>query len=347
MQDQQHYIERAIADIRRGREVVITHHNQIYAVCSPEFLTEQQLNQLIKRNAKLVLTSARAQHILDAQPSDNITISCASQDIASITNLVFGDNKQSQVEYKIDDSLITKAVIHLAKLAELAPAVIIAECDFLTRKISMQAQAVLDYKNIIATELTKVVEADITLNHAPHAKIVGFRPTNGFAEHFAIVIGDIANLAKPPLIRVHSSNYTGDFLVELGSDCHQQLTSAIDIINKHGGGVILYLMQEGRGIGLINKLRAYQAQSRGMDTVQANQFIGFADDERGFNIAATMLKQLDIQKIDVLTNNPKKLDGLEQFGIEIANRVPHILATKDNADYLKTKAAKLGHHIKD
>jgi len=146
-----------------------------------------------------------------------------------------------------------------------------------------------------------------------------------------------------PLVRLHSECLTGDALGSKRCDCGRQLQGALKKIEKNGGGALLYLRQEGRGIGLANKIRAYVLQDRGRDTVQANVELGFGADERDFAFAACMLKQLGFLKVRLLTNNPQKVRALEENGIEVVQRVAHEFVTKENREYLKTKREKMGH----
>jgi len=163
-------------------------------------------------------------------------------------------------------------------------------------------------------------------------------------EHVALVIG--APNGKPPLVRLHSECLTGDMLGSLKCDCGPQLHAAIKAIADNGWGILLYLRQEGRGIGLINKLRAYALQDRGFDTVDANMRLGFAIDARDFNVAAQMLHLLGEEKIQLLTNNPAKILALEAAGIAVSERVPHRLPSNPhNAHYLDTKRERTGHAL--
>lgn len=162
----------------------------------------------------------------------------------------------------------------------------------------------------------------------------------------AIVIGN-PDKNKSVIIRVHSSCYTGDLLNSLKCDCRDQLHEAIKYMESNGGGVILYLMQEGRGIGLVNKLRAYKLQSEGMDTVDANEFLGFDDDERPFEVAVKMLKILGIKKVRLLSNNPRKAKELQKLKIIVTELIPIITEHHEHViRYLKTKSERLGHQIK-
>jgi GTP cyclohydrolase II len=176
----------------------------------------------------------------------------------------------------------------------------------------------------------------------PDTQVVAFRASDDGQEHVALVIG--APGGKPPLVRLHSECLTGDVFGSLKCDCGPQLKKALKIIGQAGGGVLLYLRQEGRGIGLANKLRAYALQDRGLDTVDANRRLGFADDERDYSHAAAMLRALGLDEVRLLTNNPNKVAGLEAAGIKVVERVPHHMpANPHNADYLATKRKKSGH----
>jgi GTP cyclohydrolase II len=180
------------------------------------------------------------------------------------------------------------------------------------------------------------------LDNLPATQIVAFRAADDGQEHVALIIGAFAG--KPPLVRLHSECLTGDVFGSLKCDCGPQLKQALTIIGKAGGGVLLYLRQEGRGIGLANKLRAYALQDRGLDTVDANQRLGFADDERDYSHAAAMLRALGIDEVRLLTNNPNKVAGLNRAGIKVVERVPHHMTSNPhNADYLATKRKKSGH----
>jgi GTP cyclohydrolase II len=187
-----------------------------------------------------------------------------------------------------------------------------------------------------------VARAKLPLEDLPSTQIVAFRASDDGQEHVALVIGAFGG--KPPLVRLHSECLTGDVFGSLKCDCGPQLKEALRIIGAAGGGVLLYLRQEGRGIGLINKVRAYSLQDRGLDTVDANRRLGFADDERDYGHAAAMLRALGIDQVRLLTNNPDKVAGLEAVGIKVAERVAHQMpANPHNADYLATKRKRSGH----
>jgi len=174
-------------------------------------------------------------------------------------------------------------------------------------------------------------------------QIVGFYNNHDDKDHIAVVKGDICDAEDVP-VRLHSECLTGDVLGSNRCDCGEQLAAALKLIEGEGRGAILYMRQEGRGIGLINKIKAYQLQDFGLDTVEANVALGFEPDERDYAIAAHMLKSLHVRSIRLITNNPKKIVGLERHNIEVVGRVPIVIEPNPhNIDYLRTKATKSGH----
>jgi GTP cyclohydrolase II len=175
--------------------------------------------------------------------------------------------------------------------------------------------------------------------------IIAFENNRDGKEHVAIVKGDVIGAREVP-VRLHSECLTGDALGSLRCDCRDQLEAALVAIGRMERGMVLYLRQEGRGIGLINKIRAYSLQDQGLDTVEANQALGFRDDERDYAVAAHMLRSLKIESVQLITNNPKKIRQLIDYGIEVTDRIPHIMEPNEfNRFYLETKAAKSGHLI--
>ena len=245
------------------------------------------------------------------------------------------------------------AAVDLARLARLLPAAIVApvsghagsaaewaaEHDLLL----VRARDIADYRVHVVRTLRRVAEARVPLSGAENTRIAAFRPIDGGPEHLAIIVGNPAE-DEPVLARLHSECFTGDLLGSLRCDCGQQLRGAIAEIARHGSGVLLYLAQEGRGIGLVNKLRAYGIQDRGFDTVDANEILGFEADERVYLPAAEMLRQLGFNAVRLMTNNPEKLRQLARCGIEVVERVPHIFpANGHNEGYLRTKAERSGH----
>ncbi|MBW4089650.1 MAG: GTP cyclohydrolase II [Proteobacteria bacterium] len=239
------------------------------------------------------------------------------------------------------------AALALAKLARLLPAVLAAPLsspEQITPGIlRVPAADVLAYRPGAAASLRRLTEAQVPLSAAPDARIVIFRPADGGIEHIAILVG-APEARDAPLVRLHSECFTGDLLDSLRCDCGVQLRGAIARMAAEGAGVLLYLAQEGRGIGLASKLRAYTLQDRGLDTLDANRALGWEADERNFMLAATMLDSLGVRRIRLLTNNPDKLNALAACGIDVVGREPHAFAPNGvNDAYLATKARRFGH----
>ncbi len=244
------------------------------------------------------------------------------------------------------------AAIALAKRARLLPAAITARIDGTAAQrlaaagdlAVVAASDVMDYERCAAASLRPVSEAKVSLTDAEESRIITFRPSDGGPEHLAIIIGDPGVQERPPLTRLHSECFTGDLLGSLRCDCGDQLRGAIQAMAAEGAGLLLYLAQEGRGIGLVNKLRAYNLQDAGFDTLDANIQLGFDADERLYLPAAEMLRQLGYGTVRLMTNNPDKVAGLERNGVAVAERVPLVApASGYNDAYLATKAKRFGH----
>jgi 3,4-dihydroxy 2-butanone 4-phosphate synthase/GTP cyclohydrolase II len=202
----------------------------------------------------------------------------------------------------------------------------------------------IEYRLKTDSLIEEIVRVDMPTKYG-HFKLIAFKEKNTSNEHLALIKGEWKK-SDPVLVRVHSSCFTGDILGSLRCDCGEQLHKAMQIVEANGSGVILYMNQEGRGIGLINKLRAYHLQENGMDTVEANLHLGFPMDKRDYGVGAQILRYLGISKIRLLSNNPKKRTGLSGYGLEIVETVPvEIKPNPHNEKYLQTKRDKLGHEI--
>jgi 3,4-dihydroxy 2-butanone 4-phosphate synthase/GTP cyclohydrolase II len=255
----------------------------------------------------------------------------------------------------------TEAAVDLARIAGLQPAGVICEImnedgtmarvpaltKFARRhKILMITIAdLIRYRMQTEGLVEKVAEADLPTDHGPF-RIHGFNSMIDQQTHLALVCGDIGT-GDDVLVRVHSKCLTGDVFHSARCDCGSQLESALDQIARAGRGVLLYLNQEGRGIGLANKLRAYALQDQGLDTVEANERLGFKPDQRDYGIGAQILRALGVRSMRLLTNNPRKFVGLQGYGLSVSATIPlEINATATTRKYLKVKKEKLGHHLK-
>jgi len=239
----------------------------------------------------------------------------------------------------VDRPRASLAAIRLARIAGLLPAFVI---DGIDPEVTIAPDAIDRHQD--AGSLRLATRARLPVDGAEDAEIVAFRAPDSSDEHVALLIGQPDG--SPPLVRLHSECLTGDVLGSLKCDCGPQLRAAIAAIRASGWGILLYLRQEGRGIGLVNKLRAYALQDQGYDTVDANVRLGFAVDARDFGVAARMLDLLGQRAVRLLTNNPAKVAGLEAAGVRVVERVPHALpANPHNARYLATKRDRTGHQL--
>ncbi len=243
------------------------------------------------------------------------------------------------------DAGLHRLALQLAKDARLLPAVLVSETAEAVRVAREAGLTLLTPRACAAAPvaLTEVSAARVPMAVSAAGRLGVFRPADGGDEHYAVEIGSPVR-PGPVLVRLHSACFTGDVLGSLKCDCGPQLHAALEQIGGEGAGVLLYLNQEGRGIGLANKMRAYSLQDQGFDTVEANHRLGFEDDERDFRIGAVMLAAMGFDTVRLMTNNPAKVARMQACGISVAERVPlRVGHNPENADYLATKKAKSGH----
>ena len=361
-------VHRALADMRRGVPVVLTGEAGAWLVAAAETLGARGLAVFTAPGVQpplFLLPRSRAAAVLRRPIAEPITAFRVDPALtAPETLLTLADPAAEQllppameVVAGGGDGPGPAAAVALVKLARVLPAALVAalppgEAGILAAAHQLMTVDVADiaaYPADAAFSLARVAEARVPLQASEDTRVVAFRPADGGIEHLAILVGrpeDVAEGQPAPLARLHSECFTGDLLGSLKCDCGPQLQGAIAEMAREGCGVLLYLAQEGRGIGLVNKLRAYALQDRGSDTLDANRQLGFEADERNFAVAAAMLHSLGIGRVRLLTNNPDKIAALSAHGIEVAGRVSHVFPTNGhNAKYIATKAERFGHLI--
>jgi len=361
-------VERAAVDLRRGLPIVVAGPGGTVLALAPETASKATLEASLALGASDTVPLT----VLTLERAKTLKIRLYTPDVVAVP-LDLGEDLLARAAVLADPSSdLTHAlggpyqalrdlegrplaaVVKIAKVAGLLPALVAIDLDpqkeeaargFAGRQrlsfVSEAAAAAYDFG--IAETLALVTRAKVPLAGAENAEIAVFRSSAGGPEHYGIIIGT-PDLQAPVLARIHSECFTGDLLGSLKCDCGDQLRGAIDEISKSGAGVLLYLAQEGRGIGLPNKMRAYRLQEQGFDTVDANTRLGFEVDERFFEPAARMLDLLGVRSVRLMTNNPDKVDAMKTLGVEVSERVPHKFeANAHNEHYLLTKKAKTGH----
>jgi GTP cyclohydrolase II len=350
-------VDRAAHELRRGRPVLVTAADGGAVVAmAAESVTDERIKDitaLAGQPPDLALTHHRAETLKIRLYTDDVVLVPMADWENAATARGLAD-PQADLDNPLRGPFNARreplppaaiAAVQLAKIGRLLPAAILAPLakDAPGDLLRVDAAAVMGYEMDSAARLRRVTAARVPLDGAEDTRIVAFRSPDGGREHLAIVIGD-PPAGEPVLARIHSECFTGDLVGSLKCDCGQQLRGAIAQIAAGGAGILLYLRQEGRGIGLINKLRAYALQDQGFDTVEANERLGFESDERIFLPAAEILRQLGYDSVRLMTNNPNKVAGLEQHGITVTERVPHAFPSNDhNEFYLSVKKSKSGH----
>lgn len=354
-------VGRAMGDLRRGLPVVVSDGAAGIVIAATEFMDgDDPLAEYGLADRCLAVTGQRAA-VLNIPPTGDDAVGLELPhrvDAATLRSLA---DPTSDLDHPLrgpfrvvmpTPKLIDAALV-LCKRARLLPAVVFGALadgedhaawarshDLLVAERS----AILERETVDAQTLAPVSGAAVPLADAEDTRIVAFRPADAGIEHVAVIVGN-PHAGDPVLVRLHSECFTGDLFASLRCDCGDQLRGAIRLMKEEGAGVLLYLAQEGRGIGLINKLRAYTIQDQGFDTMEANRRLGFEDDERVFLPAAEMLRHLGFSRVRLLTNNPDKVDGLARLGIDVVERVAHAFPPNNhNLHYLSTKA-KHGHKL--
>jgi GTP cyclohydrolase II len=345
-------VERGLTEFRAGRPVIIASAHESLVVLPVDGMTNEGLaafRQLCSpERPYLLVTSRRARTLgLDGDGPRGLAIG----DLHNATAIfsLAADRKHTRHLEVVPAGKNAGAAIELAKLAQLLPALLVGADTGAAHAndpplISVASEAISLFRQAAIGSLAIAAEATIPLNGGFPARFVVFRDGLG-GTPVAVIVGK-PDLAQPVAVRLHSACLTGDVFGSRRCDCGDQLRLALMQLEQHGGGIILYLEQEGRGLGLANKIRAYQLQDAGLDTVDANTVLGFDDDERDYGLAVRMLQVLGCTRVRLLTNNPAKLEGLSHAGIDVSGRVPlHGPITSDNRRYLAAKATRAGHKL--
>ena len=350
-------LARARGDLRMGLPIVLTGGGQVVLAASAETISAQRLSEMRDIGTQTVLTvTSRRAETLKARAYDGDVARivppgdadarwfASAADPADDLNSPMKGPMQTERDGAAD---LHRMAIALCKASRLLPAAIVTTLTGaglvtdmnLTVLDALRAKPVLDTRSA----LKDIVNARLPMEVSETGRLHVFRPEDGGEEHYAIEIGR-PDRSKPVLSRLHSACFTGDLLGSLKCDCGPQLRGALAQMGAEGAGVLLYLNQEGRGIGLANKMRAYSLQDQGFDTVEANHRLGFEDDERDFRLGSDILKSMGFSAVRLLTNNPAKIDIMARNGIEVVERVPlKVGEGQHNRAYLATKAAKSGH----
>jgi GTP cyclohydrolase II len=346
-------VERGLAEFRSGRPVVMTAAGEVVLVLPVDGMTAEQLAsvRLLCTPAKpYLLVTARRARALGIEAAGPVGIAIGDLDSASDIFSFAADTQVTRHFDVVPAGPCAAAAIELAKLAQLLPALLISDgrspavaaCD--PPLVTVAAGAVARFRAAAIQSLSIAAEASVPVNGGTPTRFVIFRDAIGGAST-AVIVGK-PDFVQPVPLRLHSACLTGDVFGSRRCDCGDQLRLALAQLEQQGGGIILYLEQEGRGLGLANKMRTYQLQDAGLDTVDANTVLGFDDDERDYGVAVRMLQILGCTRVKVLTNNPAKLDGLADAGIEVSGRVPlHGPINADNRRYLTAKATRAGHKL--
>ena len=350
-------LARARADLRMGVPVVLSGGGQAALVVAVEALDPARLPALRALGEPVLALTARRAETLKARAYDGDLVRIVVPDDRDTLWLRALADPADDLRHPMKGPLTSlrdgpadlhRAALLLTKSAHLLPAALLVAVP---NGLPVAADLGLTLLSLptIAPLLTQlaplhpVSAARVPLFDAGNARVQVFRPDDGGEEHYAVEIGH-PDRAQPVLARLHSACFTGDVLGSLKCDCGPQLHAALQQMGAAGAGVLLYLNQEGRGIGLANKMRAYSLQDQGFDTVEANHRLGFEDDERDFRTGADILRRMGYSAVRLMTNNPKKIAMMESCGLHVTERVQlHVGQTAQNAAYLATKRAKSGH----
>lgn len=342
-------VERAIAELRMGRPVLIDGESASVLVQSVEDLGEdcaRKLDALAGGFARLILPAARLRR-LGLERDQNGAVALPVVDQARVQRLAFLLDARIDAPVRATSALDDDA-LELARLSLSLPAVVAVplgrsiEVDGSVLRVA--SAAIRGYRAARVHDLKIVGRAPVPLDDAHDTEFVVFRGGEGLRDQVAVIVGH-PDFDGPVTVRLHSACLTGDLFGSLKCDCGDQLRSSVRFMAENGGGVLLYLDQEGRGNGIANKIRAYKLQSQGYDTYDADEMLGFGPDQRRFDFAAEMLRQLGIGRVRLITNNPDKIAALRKAGLEVSHQSAPARVTAENLHYLTAKRDRAGHLI--
>ncbi len=364
-------IERAISELKRGEMIVVNDYESHTSVLlsAAEMIDKNTLKDHLSlgfSSPNLILSASRC-NALGYQTKENCSLIINSTWIKEdILNFVFSKKENLKLNFDTlipEKNEVYKCCLDILKKAELLPTAIVTlisdidieNIDTWSKKNNLIYIDTKDFKNQLhnsINDLEIVAKSHLPIKYTNDCDFIVFRSKNSFYEYFCLLFGIARKLQKKakidfvPTVRIHSQCLTGDLLASLKCDCGEQLNKSLEMLAKNGEGILIYLSQEGRNIGLTNKLRSYNLQEQGLDTVDANLTLGFEEDERTYSPAKHILDILNINKINLITNNPDKIKQLENLGISIMKRIPLLVkSNKFNKNYLNTKKNKSEHYL--
>ena len=364
-------IEKALSELKRGEKVVVSDNTSHSCVIlsAAEFVSENTLTEHVQLglSSPNIVLSANRCNSLGFKTNDNCSfIINKAWTKEDILNLVFSKKENLKLKLNVliaEKNELYKYCLKLLKKAKLLPTAIItiiSEVDIenintwsvKNNLIYIDVQDVKKHFDNSTNDLEIVAKTHLPIKQTSECDFLVFRSKNSFYEYFCFLIGQARAINENekidliPTVRIHSQCITGDLLESLKCDCGEQLKNSISLMSQNNEGILIYLSQEGRNIGLTNKLRTYILQDQGLDTVDANLTLGFAEDERSYYAAKHILDILNVEKINLITNNPDKIKQLENLGLSILERIPSVTkSNKFNKEYLKTKKNKAEHYL--
>ncbi len=360
-------IDRAINELRTGRPLIIQNNEENWMFFNIEHSHSSIFNQFNKYlidKKYLLVTKQKAYSIFNKNIKNNIFFEINHKtDINNIVNLFVNPlSKNKTIKFskikKFKSKKFHDVCIDLSKNAKMIPSLIfkkisnkynenINDFAFKNGVLLFNYKDLVNQNELISKSIKLVSSAKVPLPKNQNSNFKIFKSYIGSEKHVAIIVNPNKIKKQCVNLRIHSACFTGDIFHSLKCDCGEQLNQSISYMSRNNGGIILYLEQEGRGIGLANKMRAYSLQSKGMDTIDADHNIGFLDDERDFKIAAQILKLLKIQKVNLITNNKNKISSIKKAGIKVENQInTKPTLNKFNKNYFKTRIKKTGYGLK-